>query len=137
MTRRYDTRRIKSKRSYTVKSIAQLLGVDVNTVRRWINKDGLPKLDDKRPVVISGAVLKRWLDERQAAQKQPCGPGEMYCPRCRAPKRLLPGCFYIEPSNTLKLIAKGRCADCNTKMTRIDSEKNRQAIIDAFQNKNS
>ena len=58
----------------------------MNTVRRWI-KEGLPTIDDKRPMLILGHDLAAFLKARRAKNKQTCKPGELYCVRCRAPKR--------------------------------------------------
>lgn len=131
MQRRYDTRLIKTKWSYTVKAIAKLFAIDRNTVRGWV-KDGLEPIDENKPIVIHGSVLKEWLDARQAKRKKPCKAGEIYCPKCRVPKRLKLGSFYIEPTNTLKLTAKAQCQDCPTTLTRFDVTANRSKIIALF-----
>lgn len=87
MKRRYPNHRlVKIHRSYTVEEIATLLGVHKNTVRHWV-KDGLTTVDDKRPMLILGSVLVDFLKARRIKNKQKCKPGELYCVRCRAPKR--------------------------------------------------
>ena len=57
-----------------------------NTVRSWLGQ-GLPAIDDRRPLLIRGADLRAFLTERRAKRKRPSGPGEIYCVRCRVPRR--------------------------------------------------
>jgi hypothetical protein len=85
MARRYNIRRVKIHRTYTPTEVGKLLNVHKHTVGRWI-ASGLPLIERKRPYLIHGADLRRFLAERQP-RKHPLRPGEMYCLRCRAPKR--------------------------------------------------
>ena len=55
-----NPRLVKIHRNYTVEDVANLLGVHKNTVREWI-KQGLPKIDDKRPMLILGCDLFAFL----------------------------------------------------------------------------
>lgn len=132
MQRTYDTRLIKTKRSYTVKAIAALYDVDRNTVRGWV-RNGMAPIDDAKPIVIYGSVLKAYLNKRQVDRKKPCGDGEMFCPKCRAARSLLLGSFHFEATNTLRLIAKAKCHDCRTQMTRLDTTANREKLSQLFQ----
>ena len=85
MARRYNVRRVKIHRSYSVAEVARLLDVSKLTVMRWIAR-GLPLIERKRPYLIHGSDLRAFLLANRPA-RQPCGPGEMYCLRCRAPRR--------------------------------------------------
>ena len=77
---------VKIHRSYTVEEIASLFDLHKNTVRSWVNKDGLSVVDDKRPMLIHGKDLAAFLQAKRTKNKRTCRPGEMYCFRCRAPK---------------------------------------------------
>ncbi len=73
-------------RNYTVEEVASLYDVFKGTVRAWI-KTGLPTLNDKRPMLILGRDLVAFHQARRTKNKQKCKPGEIYCVRCRAPKK--------------------------------------------------
>ena len=86
MARRHPNHRlVKIHRSYTVEEVSTLLGVHRNTVREWI-KRGLAMCDHRRPRLILGHELVRFLQGRRLKNKRTCKPGELYCVRCREPR---------------------------------------------------
>jgi len=89
-----NPRLAKIHRNYSVEDISRLFGVHKNTVRNWLQQ-GLAVIDDRRPTLILGRELSRFLRERQRKAKQSCGPGRIFCIACRAPK-----------------VPAGRMADC-------------------------
>jgi hypothetical protein len=80
-----NPRLIKIHRNYSVEDVAGTLGVCKGTVRNWL-KAGLSAIDDRRPTLILGSVLRRFLEDRRRKRKQPCPPGYLYCVSCRAPR---------------------------------------------------
>lgn len=87
MARRTPNHRlVKQNRTYTVEEVASLFGSHRNTVRHWL-KNGLRTIDDRRPLLIHGGDLIEFLSKRRHSGKRPCGPGEIYCLRCRQPSR--------------------------------------------------
>ena len=84
--RRLNPRRARIHRSYTVGEVALLYGVHRNTVRGWLHS-GLEKLGSGKPILIHGAILRRFLEGRRASRKRPCGSGRLYCLPCRTPRR--------------------------------------------------
>ena len=65
MGKRHPNHRlVKIHRNYTVDDVSRLLGVHKNTVRAWI-KAGLPVMDEKRPLLILGYVLRDFLKSRR------------------------------------------------------------------------
>lgn len=103
---------IKSHRSYSVEEIARCLGVHRGTVRGWI-KRGLPTTDRRRPILVLGAHLREHLEGRRARGKRPCQPGEIYCVRCRVPRRPAGGFADYEPSTPSLGSLIGICPDCD------------------------
>jgi hypothetical protein len=92
MARRYDSRRVKIHRSYSVAEIEKLLDVHKNTVLRWM-KAGLSPIERKRPFLFHGSDLRAFLKTRNP-RKQPCRAGEIYCVKCRVPQR--PACDMVD-----------------------------------------
>lgn len=71
--------------SYAVEEIARTFGVHKNTVRAWL-KQGLPKIDESRPILVHGRELRAFLENRRKAARRCCPPGTLYCLKCREPR---------------------------------------------------
>lgn len=82
---RINPRLPKIHRTYNVEEAARLLGVHKNTVRTWL-RSGLWPIDGKRPTLIVGAELRRFLTAQRAARKRPTPNGMIYCLGCRQPR---------------------------------------------------
>jgi hypothetical protein len=80
-----NPRIVKVHRNYSIEEIAQLFGLRKNTVHNWL-KQGLMAIDDRRPTLILGRELSRFLHERRQKAKRLCGPGRIYCVACRSPQ---------------------------------------------------
>jgi len=109
--RRPNYKHVKIHRSYTVVEIARLFGTHKNTVRAWV-KDGLPPCDSKRPTLILGRDLAAYLQARRTKNKRPCQPGEIYCVKCRAPKRPAGNMAEYQPITVSLGNLIGICPDC-------------------------
>jgi hypothetical protein len=109
--RRPNHRLVKIHRSYTVEEVARLFGAHKNTVRAWV-KAGLPTCDSKRPTLILGRELAAYLQARRTKNKRPCKPGEIYCVRCRAPKRPAGDMAEYQPTTATLGNLIGICPDC-------------------------
>jgi excisionase family DNA binding protein len=110
MARRFNYRRVKIHRTYTIAEVAALLGAHKHTVRRWIAA-GLSTTDAKRPLLIHGAELRAFLKAREPI-KQKCRPGEFYCLSCKAPKRPAFGMAQYTPSAPSRGLLSGSCSTC-------------------------
>ena len=76
MARRHPNPRLaKIHRSYTVEEIASLYGLHRNTVREWI-KRGLPVCDDRRPQLVLGRDLAKFLETRRTRNRHIVKRGE-------------------------------------------------------------
>ena len=109
--RRPNHQLAKIHRNYTVAEIADLFGIHRNTVRAWI-KAGLPTIDSVRPLIVHGADLADFLRARRKKSKRKCGPGEIYCVRCREPRTPAGGIVEFEPSPAGNGSLVAICAVC-------------------------
>lgn len=114
MKRKYDYRRVKSNRPYTLATLAKLFGVHSATVRGWIKKDGLSVavVGQSHSIILHGAKVKAWMKAREKAKRRPCAPDEMFCTRCKEPRKIAEGSFRIKSGNTQKVTAIGDCIIC-------------------------
>ena len=104
--KRANPRLIKLHRPYSIDEAARTLGTHKNTVRSWI-KDGLQIADCKRPTLILGHDLRRYLENKRKAAKRPCAPGEFYCFKCRQPMRPALAMVECRPRNGVSGDLKG------------------------------
>jgi hypothetical protein len=111
---------VKIHRSYTVEEVATLYGCHKNTVRNWV-KNGLSTINDKRPMLILGHVLREFLQLRREKNKRPCKPGELYCVRCRTPR--LPADKMVHCTQVSEKISNmaAICPDCDSIMNQLVS----------------
>jgi hypothetical protein len=115
--RRFNPRRAKVHRSYTVEEVARLYGVHKQTVRNWL-KTGLSALAQRRPHLILGGELREFLARRRDQAKQPCRHGEMYCLRCRSPKCPAADMLDYIPVTLVSGNLRGICPTCEALMHR-------------------
>lgn len=119
MRRRNDmaqTRYIGRKSTYTVDEAARVTGVNPATVRKWIRL-GLSTLDEHRPYIISGAVLKSWLLTRQSRRRFSCtGARQMPCFSCHGAREPQPGTVYFDRLNAKVFNIVAPCPVCGTMM---------------------
>lgn len=111
-------RLVKSHRSHTVEEIARLFAIHRNTVRSWI-KTGLRTVDNRRPMLVQGRDLVEFLLRRRMNKKRTCGPGELYCLRCRSPKRPAGDMVEFRPTTGNSGNLTAICPDCGCLIHRI------------------
>lgn len=83
--RRVNPNAVKLHRTYDPQQLAACCGVHKNTVLNW-RKAGLEPIDRSRPILFHGSVVREFLKKTNAGRKRPCGPGKLYCLRCREPR---------------------------------------------------
>ena len=118
----YNVRLIRRDLSYTVEEIVACLGVHENTVRDWIRK-GLAVLDDKRPLLVHGAILIAFLRERQSARQVKLAVHEFYCVKCRCARSASDGKASVLPRNSLTVNISATCAVCLTTVHKVSNLK--------------
>jgi excisionase family DNA binding protein len=130
MTRRHDFRRIKIHWTYSIPEAAKLLGVHKHTVSRWI-AGGLPLIERKRPFLVQGNDLRAFLKARQP-RKQPCRAGEIYCVRCRAPKRPAGDMVDCDHKTPTTVLLTGICPTCESLIHRVANVAALASICDGL-----
>ncbi len=113
--KRINPRRAKLHRSYTVTELGIVVGRHKHTVRGWIKK-GLPVVSGAKPTLILGSDFQEWWSEQREAAKRPCQPGQMYCFKCREPKRPALGMVEYAATNAATGNLKALCETCETMM---------------------
>lgn len=114
---RLNPRRAKIHRSFTVAEVAALFGVHRNTVRNWM-KSGLPSVRTTGGVLILGRELRAFLERRQAVRRRTCGPGRLYCLKCREPRAPRPGSAVVARLTPTTADVAALCGACGTRMHR-------------------
>lgn len=115
--RHVNHRLVKTSRTYTVEEIARLFGIHRNTARAWL-KSGLPTIDKARPALIAGGDLVAFLIKRRQQNKRPCAAGELYCLRCRVPRRPAGNEVRYQPFTATTGNLVGICPECSLRMFR-------------------
>ena len=118
--RTYNVRLIRRNLSYSINEIAELFALHPQAVRQWL-KAGLQTIDDRKPILIHGTELIRFLTERQSARKQRCQPDQFFCCQCRVPKRPRAGLVSVQVLNERQLNLAGHCEDCGSPMNQLGS----------------
>jgi len=130
--RTYNIGIIKKTYSYKIEEIANLFGIHKGTVRQWC-KDGLKKVDKFRPFLIRGSDIVEFLREKQSRKKRKCLPDELYCFRCRLPRRPKDMKVIIEMRTKKVGLMKGLCSACNSKINKSISAKKLEEIGQIFE----
>lgn len=125
--RKFNTRMITSKKSYSIDEIAALLKIHPVTTSRWF-KEGLKKIDDKHPSLVFGQDLIDFLDVKKQKSKHPCEINQLFCVKCQQPRESQNNTVCIKV-NASRTIIVGSCEKCGTKINKAISPKK----IDLYQ----
>lgn len=118
MSKRHPNyRHVKIHRNYSVEEIADLFGTHKNTVRNW-QKNGLTAIDDRSPMLFYGQTLATFIKAKRAKNKHPCKVGEIYCIRCRTPKKSAGDMAEYQPVTATVGNLVAICPDCELMMNR-------------------
>ena len=119
---------LESYRSYKLKYIEDIIGVHIQTIRKWIAKGGLEAFQHEGDYYIYGAVLKDYLKTKNTKNKVKLTDTQFKCQSCKK---------HIEPQNNIltkteeqkngNLFIFGICA-CGFEMRKIWS-KNRKSEL--------
>jgi hypothetical protein len=115
--RRHTARRLKKLRTYNVREAAKVTGATPETVRRW-RVAGLEPVVGIYPTIFRGVDIIAFLKQRKTRRKAPCGPGRMYCFRCKAPKTPAFDEAEFRPDGPVLGTLIGLCPNCAATMIR-------------------
>jgi len=122
----------KINRNYTVSEVATLYGISKATVRRWIRL-GLPVIDDMRPILILGCDLLDYIHRQRRKNKKRCGSTEMYCCKCREPRRPALDLVTYIPNTAGRGRIMGLCSVCEVTMYKFISLAVAEALQSEFE----
>lgn len=122
--RRHSARHIKRLHSYDVRQAAKATGATPGTVRHWHKAKGLEAVVGVWPLIFRGVDIIAFFKKRSAGRKQRCGPGRIYCLRCRAPKTPALGMVDYRADTPKRGVLVGLCPDCGGLMYRRTSPAN-------------
>jgi hypothetical protein len=111
MAKRVSTRKIKKHRLYGYDEAGDALGVTPHTVRSW-RPLGLEVMAATIPHYILGAELIRYIEDKQAKRSVKMALDQMYCLKCKAPRKPLWGMVDYIPSSDTRGRLTGLCEAC-------------------------
>lgn len=89
---------------------------------------GLPAIDDRRPLLISGAALKAFLVDRRKRRRRTCRPGKFYCFSCRDPRAPWGGTADVSFHSAKVVRLAALCSFCETAMHKAAKRSNLTAL---------
>ena len=122
-------KKLKLRRTYSIKEISIILEVHPHTVRRWQEAGLKPISPDVIPRLFFGKAVRDFLNNRWSKYKAKLLPDEFYCLRCRAVTKSVPNDLRIEHTeNRIGLSDKqaiiyGICAVCGSALRRYSTVK--------------
>ncbi|MFH1544102.1 MAG: helix-turn-helix domain-containing protein [Patescibacteria group bacterium] len=132
MRRKYNLRKIVSKRSYTTEEIAELFKVHVQTVRTW-RKDGMQPIEQSSsPYLFFGSAVRAFLVKELNKKKVKLSENEFYCIRCN--KAVTPtSTSMIDRNITIgkdkqSIFLVGTCPDCGLEVRRFAIKEQQQSV---------
>jgi hypothetical protein len=114
---RPSIRRIKRLRLYDPLEAARALGVSRQTIWRW-KKQGLTFIPNHRPTLFRGADILDFVHSRRLRRKRRCGPGRLFCLRCKEPRAPAEGMLEFRPDVGDLGTLMALCPNCGGLMCR-------------------
>jgi hypothetical protein len=123
---------LESYRSYKLKYIADIIDVNIQTLRKWIAKGGLEAFQHEGDYYIYGAILKDYLKAKNTKNKVKLTDTQFKCQSCKK---------HTEPQNNIitkieeqkngNLFIFGICA-CGYEMHKIWSKNRKEELKTIF-----
>ncbi|OGW98730.1 MAG: hypothetical protein A2Z81_04500 [Omnitrophica WOR_2 bacterium GWA2_45_18] len=124
----YNHRLIKSRRTYTLQELAEVFGLHVATPQLWLKQGLKPIESTRKPYLIRGEEIIRFLKETRQKRKHSLKPGEFFCIICREPRCGKSETLAIKRTNktlgnTQQVILLANCEVCNRRMILFSSDR--------------
>lgn len=123
MSKKCDPRRIKSWRSYKIRDICWLYRdnkLHEQTIRGWVKGGKLDAFWHGNTMYIYGAVLKKFLTEKNRQRKNPMSFVEFRCWKCRTGAAPLNNVIdRLEEGRNKSILAIAKCTSCGHEVTRL------------------
>ena len=120
---------LKDYKFYTTLELAKLLNVSRSGVQFWANHGLEPTNREQRRWKFNGKDVKIYLKKKNNKFKVKTAPGEVYCPSCRASRRVKVESIEViltgrKLGNNLidQLMIYGKCIKCGNQCTKLSSE---------------
>lgn len=127
MSRRHNPELAKLHLTYTILEIAALFHVGKTQVSKWISA-GLPTIDRKVPLLVTGVALRAFLKARMDATKRPCQPGEIFCVACKRTGRPEGDRAILKAVSETSSNLIGICTKCGRRNFRRVALRNMSAV---------
>lgn len=134
MFKYYNPQLIHSKRSYTVEKLCNVYQdkkLHAQTVRGWVNSGELEVIS-KKPIIIYGAVVKSFLEQRNKAHKKSLDFDQIKCVRCKQSSSPKNKEITIYQNKNGSWKAVGFCQVCNNEISRFYKRNDRQKLSETF-----
>jgi hypothetical protein len=134
MFKYYNPRLVKQYRSYTVEQICDLFKekkLHPQTVRDWV-KSGELETITRKPIAIYGAMLKDFLEKRNASHKKQLEFNQFKCMKCQ--EILIPqnNTISLYKNNNGSIKALAICPVCNNKIARFYKQNELVKLEETF-----
>jgi len=132
MKKNHNLRKLKARKSYSNKDLAETLGIHIKTACSW-KKEGLtPIYPEAHHPLFLGKTVKTFLKKKQDSKKVKLKPNQFYCLRCRratTPKEIK----IIDRGVTVgkqekSIILSSECIVCDCPIRKITTAKNNDLI---------
>ena len=107
MIKTYKLQPISSLLSYSIEDICNMYSMHPQTVRKWI-KIGLRTIDSKKPSLIHGSDLRKFLKKHNEKLKEHLDFEEFFCVTCKEAHIPLSRKVYLEQNHQF-IRSKGVC----------------------------
>lgn len=127
-----NTRIIKPQACYSAELLSKTLKVNKQTIYIW-KKQGLKTIDNNLPLMFFGQDVIDFLEDRKNARKVPCKIDELYCLKCKKPKKAYDNKIALNPNGKNKVNVIAECITCRTKTHKSQGIENIAEILKYYQ----